>query len=226
MTKLEDCRYVLNSRDVKDSYDFFAYGMETALCYECVTIAHCYELKFCNYCMRSSYLQYCDTCWGCENCFGCIGLKDGKYCIFNKQYSKEEYELLMPQIVEHMKKTPYGNGEPASLRFAVEYGSFFHEKFSIFPYEDTLAQDYFSHSTQEKDVLMPEGVLSLDTLPDLVSDTDFSIAQNIYFCSSEKKPFKFQKRELEFYKKTGVAVPRVSFEQRYLKRNELIPFHY
>jgi len=28
-----------------------------------------------------------------------------KYCILNKQYSKEEYEELVPKIIEHMQKT-------------------------------------------------------------------------------------------------------------------------
>ena len=51
VSNLEDCRYILNSVDVKDSYDFYAYGMKTELCYEAVTIANCYDLKFCNYCM-------------------------------------------------------------------------------------------------------------------------------------------------------------------------------
>jgi hypothetical protein len=28
-----------------------------------------------------------------------------QYCILNKQYTKEEYEELVPKIIEHMKKT-------------------------------------------------------------------------------------------------------------------------
>ncbi len=35
-------------------------------------------------------LLYCDNCRGCSDCFGCIGLSKKQYCIFNKQYSKEE----------------------------------------------------------------------------------------------------------------------------------------
>ena len=84
VSNLEDCRYILNSVDVKDSYDFYAYGMKTELCYEAVTIANCYDLKFCNYCMFSNSLEYCESCWSCEDCFGCIGLKKAKFHIFNK----------------------------------------------------------------------------------------------------------------------------------------------
>ncbi|MDP4008316.1 MAG: hypothetical protein Q8P68_03945 [Candidatus Peregrinibacteria bacterium] len=212
-TELQDCRYVMNARDVKDTYDFYAYGMETELCYECVTIAHCYDLKFCNYVMYSNSLQYCDNCWNCKNCFGCIGLRGGEFCIFNKKYSEKEYFELVGRIIESMKKEG-------------EYGEFFPEKFSLFPYEDTLAQDYFPMETSEKAIINSDDFMSAETIPDLISDIDLSLAENTYFCSIEKKPFKFQKKELEFYKKIGVSVPRVSFEPRYLKRNELIPFPY
>jgi len=31
-------------------------------------------------------------CGNCSDCFGCVGLRDKQYCIWNKQYSKEEYQ--------------------------------------------------------------------------------------------------------------------------------------
>ena len=211
--QIQDSRYILNCRDVKDSYDVYAYGMETELNYECITMAYCYNVMFSVYCIHCSFLRYSDSCWSCENCFGCIGLKNGKFCIFNKQYSEEEYNELVPKIIEHMKSTG-------------EWGEFFPEKFSMFPYEDTIAQDYFPMDSVKKVAIVSDGALMTDTIPDLISDVDVSLAANTYFCPVEQKPFKFQKKELEFYKKIGVAVPRVSFEGRYLKRNELIPFPY
>ena len=38
----------------------------------------------------------------CHHCIGCIGLKNKSYCIFNKQYSKEEWEDLANQIFSQM----------------------------------------------------------------------------------------------------------------------------
>jgi hypothetical protein len=32
------------------------------------------------------------ACFGCTNCFGCINLRNKSNCIFNEQYSKEEYK--------------------------------------------------------------------------------------------------------------------------------------
>jgi len=32
-------------------------------------------------------------------------LKDSEYCILNKQYTKEEYNKLVPKIIEKMRET-------------------------------------------------------------------------------------------------------------------------
>ncbi|MEI8091831.1 MAG: hypothetical protein WCG98_06540 [bacterium] len=37
-----------------------------------------------------------------SNMFGCVGMRDKEYCILNKQYTREEYETLVPQIIEKM----------------------------------------------------------------------------------------------------------------------------
>lgn len=36
-------------------------------------------------------IEYRTRCFDCENCFGCIGLRRKRFCILNKQYSKEDY---------------------------------------------------------------------------------------------------------------------------------------
>ncbi len=65
-----------------------------------------------------------------SNCFLCVNLENKKYCILNKQYSKEEYEVLVPQIIEHMQKTG-------------EWGEFFPVCLSPFGYNETVAQEHF-----------------------------------------------------------------------------------
>ena len=44
-------------------------------------------------------MYYCYTCYACNNCFGCVGLKNKSYCIFNKQYTKEEYGEIVKKII-------------------------------------------------------------------------------------------------------------------------------
>ncbi len=55
----------------------------------------------------SDNLLYCYSSVQSHNCFGCVSAKQNEYCILNKQYTKEQYEELVPKIIEHMIK----NGE-------------------------------------------------------------------------------------------------------------------
>ncbi len=42
--------------------------------------------------------MFCKDCLSCNDCFGCIYLKNKQYCIFNKQYSKDEYLNFIKNI--------------------------------------------------------------------------------------------------------------------------------
>lgn len=48
---------------------------------------------------------YTYNCRNCEYCFGCVGLQYKKYHILNTSYTKEEYEIILPKILEHMTET-------------------------------------------------------------------------------------------------------------------------
>lgn len=208
---LQDCRYLVNTIDTKDSYDVYAYGM-SELCTDCVTIFHDYDLKFCVYTIQSDHMEYCDTCWSCHYCFGCVGLKGKSYCIFNKQYAKEEYFDLVKRIKTKMIEDG-------------EYGEFFPMEFSVFPYEDSMAQDYFPREPKKIAMLAAGTYLDANSLQDDIRDIDLdAIAKNAYLCAETGKLFRFQKQELEFYKKMSLPIPRVSFEARYKRRNKFVPF--
>lgn len=47
-------------------------------------------------------VHYSSICFNSDNLFGCTGMKQNKYCILNKQYTREEYEILVPKIIEKM----------------------------------------------------------------------------------------------------------------------------
>ena len=89
-----------------------------------------------------------------------------------------------------------------------------------------MAQDYFPQTLTQKETLVPAGTLNVDQIPDLVSQIGPELSSQTFFCPVEQKPFKFQSNEIKFYKKVGVALPRLSFEARYRTRNQLIPFPY
>ena len=86
-----------------DAYAF----IDVQNCYEVMSGVDMYNSKFMlwiNHGPNDSL--YCVLCVNnCDNLFGCVGLKNKHYCIFNKQYTKDEYEALVPKIIEHMKKT-------------------------------------------------------------------------------------------------------------------------
>lgn len=61
-------------------------------CYECFWLQNCYQCYFTIMSVESRNLWFCRDCLGCNNCFGCANLRKASYCIFNKQYTKEDYE--------------------------------------------------------------------------------------------------------------------------------------
>jgi len=89
-----------------------------------------------------SFSFYSDNCFNSSNLFWCIWLKNKSYCILNKQYPKEEYESLVPKIIEHMQKTG-------------EWWEFFPSSLSPFWYNETVANEYFP-LTREKVLCHPE----------------------------------------------------------------------
>ena len=81
---------------------------------------------------------YCQHVNACKDCFGCEGLKQKQFCILNKQYTKEEYDRLVPRIIEQMK----ADGE---------WGEFFPIVDSTFGYNETLAQRFYPITKEEAD---------------------------------------------------------------------------
>lgn len=61
-------------------------------CYECVNSIGITNGKYLNECQSCNHCTFCFFCIGCDNCIGCINLRNKQYCIFNIQYSPEEYE--------------------------------------------------------------------------------------------------------------------------------------
>ena len=63
-------------------------------------------------------------------------MKRRKYCIFNKQYTKEDYERLVPAVIEKMQQTG-------------EWGEFFSLDSSPFPYNHSIALDFLPLAKKE-----------------------------------------------------------------------------
>jgi len=213
----EDCVYVQDGLKGKDCYDVcFFDGPE--LCYESTSLIG-YNCRFTNFCRDSQNLTYCDNCHACQNCFGCIGLRNKDNCIFNKQYSKEEYNQTVQKIIQLMQNTN-------------EWGEFFPIKYSLFSYNETLANDYFPITKEqatnlglkyyEKEKNTPSTPTEINIL-DNINNTENSICNNTFTCKISKENYKIIPQELEFYKKMQLPLPRKSpkirNKERFQKRN-------
>lgn len=111
----ENIKYCQDAWFSKDSHD--STEVYNELCYEAEgTIGtRCGFITKTWYAFDSWYL---DLCYNSNNLFGCMALRKKSYCILNKQYSKEEYDALLPKIIEHMKSTKEW-GEFSRIHFFV-----------------------------------------------------------------------------------------------------------
>ncbi|MEK7105374.1 MAG: hypothetical protein AAB865_01690 [Patescibacteria group bacterium] len=74
------------------------------------------QIRFSYLSVQSQNLEYCIHCYNCENCFGCVGLQRKKFCIFNKQYTEDEYWKKLDEIKCRMLDAgEYGEYFPLSM---------------------------------------------------------------------------------------------------------------
>ena len=190
-------------------YDSFSVGPG----YHCLFCGHCWdnvsELLYCMFCMKGSY-----------DLFGCAGMKHNSYCILNKQYTKEQYEALVPKIIEHMRKTK-------------EWGEFFPASMSPFPYNETVAQEHFP---LDRAAAMKKGwqwreikdevpqvtkIIPGSELPASISDIPDDVLNWAIRCEQSSRPFRIVKQELEFYRTHGLPLPRLHPDIRHQRRTKL-----
>ncbi|EKE27949.1 MAG: hypothetical protein ACD_3C00123G0015 [uncultured bacterium (gcode 4)] len=179
-------------------------------------------------------LIYCDACnTNSSYLFGCIGLRNAKYCILNKQYTKEQYEELVPKIIEQMKENK-------------EWWEFFPSSLSPFWYNETIANDYYpierrdaiNHaSTDGKAIfkwsdyekqnwyeweyytpLQISEYKEESVWKELAFKNTTELLRWIMKCEISSKPFRIIKQELEFYIKHNLSIPRRHPDQRHLDR--------
>lgn len=142
VVEVEDSAYCQDVvKGVRDSYDFTVWGDQAEQVYEAVSVGvGCRAVKFSSNCWLAVYdIEYCINCHSSSNLFGCVGLRNKSYCIFNTQYSKDDYFLLREKIILQMNEMPYTDAQGKVFR----YGEFFPPEFSPFAYNETMAQDFF-----------------------------------------------------------------------------------
>ncbi len=218
--QLEDSAYIFNSpRKAFSCYDSI-YVVDSELNYECISSIRQNSHISTMYCWDSNNIFYSDHCFSCSDCFGCIGLRHKKYCILNKQYTKEEYEELAPKIIEYMQNTG-------------EWGEFFPSGLSPFGYNETVANEYypltkeealkkgFKWSDYESPIPKVDKIIPASKLPDDIKDIPDDILNWAIRCEVTNKPYKIIPQELKFYRDHNLPIPRRHPDQRHKDRMSL-----
>ena len=218
--RVEDSKYIYDAADFKDSMDCYesGWGKDSELMYDVHGGNENTRNLFCNTCSNCSDLVYSELCFsGSKSLFGCISMKKKQYCILNKQYSKEEYEMMVSEIIDHMKRTG-------------EWGGFFPPALSPFGYNESAGMEYYPMTTEEAaakkynwtDYEAPkpdiENAVKRSELPDNITKVSNNVLEIAITCETSQRPFRIVKKELEFYRTVGLPLPRKHPDERHKDR--------
>ncbi len=229
---VEDSKYCFLTYlpTTKDCYDYSFYGENSMEVYETIKSGtNLNHVLFSNGCFpEGSSLEYCHYCIGCHDLFGCIGFRNKEYCIFNKQYTKEEYFELREKIIKHMNEMPYKNDRGILYK----YGEFFPIEFSPFTYNESIIQEVFPASKEEA---LKQGyrwreredrnykiTMKNIEIPKDIKEVSESIANEIIECAHSSdnctEAFKVTVEEFKFYKQMNLSLPKYCPNCRHERR--------
>ncbi|OGI89024.1 hypothetical protein A3B01_00395 [Candidatus Nomurabacteria bacterium RIFCSPLOWO2_01_FULL_41_52b] len=211
----ENSKFCFTVRKAVDSYDISFTG-EASECYQVLTMLDSNKVIGSQQIVDSHDVFYSDNCYNCNNIFGCCGLRKKSYCIFNKQYSKVEYEELKGKIIENLEKTG-------------EWGKFFPRELSPFGYNEAIVNEYMPLNKEEalaqgftwKDNIPStkgQGTIEHKNLPKNPEEYNDQLIDEILTCENCQKNFKLINREVNFYKRNKLSLPTQCFNCRHATR--------
>jgi len=234
VSKGENCKY---SQDLigpaRDVYDSTSAGLTLERIYESMSVSmNITDSLFSLVIRNNSFkINYCFALTNCNNCFSCIGLRSKQYCILNKQYTKEEYEKLIPKIIKHMSDMPYIDSKGRIYK----YGEFFPSELSPFCYNETIAQEYFpltkeqaleqGYKWKDKEERNYQIDIKNKDIPDNIKDITDDILGKVIECAHQgecnqqcTEAFKIIPEELQFYQRMNLPLPRLCPNCRHYER--------
>ncbi len=216
----QDCKYGEHVwRNAKNIMDVSTVGRDAQWIYESINNGiSVYHDMFIAIWRDISNCIYCYSCFNSNNLFGCVWLRNKEYCIFNKQYTKTEYEKLVSQIISHMQSN-------------WERWEFFPIQLSPFAYNESIAQEQYPLSQtkilenwykyiDEQNSKIPSSVstITIEEWKQDVESVNDDILQKIILCKQSWKPFRIIKQELDFYKNNNIPVPNKHPDIRHANR--------
>ncbi|MDC0357562.1 hypothetical protein OAO01_02010 [Oligoflexia bacterium] len=220
--ELENCRYCSYIYNASNCMDYTIFGDGSQWIYNCIaTGINCTNNAFCvGAWSGASDNYYCQLISACKNCFGCCGMRSKTYCVFNKQYSKDEYEQLVAKIIKHMQSTG-------------EWGEFFPPSLSPYAFNKTEACLYHPLTKTEalrrgynwKEEAETSRTPETYPIPDRIDQVQNSITSETLQCRATAKSFRIIPQELDFCRSQQIPVPDLCPSERDLSRIERRPPH-
>ena len=223
--------------------DYTYWGRSSELIYETTSVGiQCSNVRFSNESWSQLVnAEYCHNCFSSSDLFGCVGLKNKKYCILNKQYTKEEYEEIIPKIKKQMNDVPFID----KVGRVLKYGEFFPCDMTPFAYNETIAQEFFPKTKEQalKDGYCWIEINKKNYTPSIMGDklsetiiNNDSILNEVIGCIHRGDcneqctvAFKITKDELQFYRANGLPLPELCpncrHYERLSKRNPIKLWH-
>jgi len=233
VTGCDNVRHCFGLVDSKDSMDYTSWGNPGERVYESVSAGRQIgNSKFLNECWDQVIdTEYSMNCHGVTNLFGCIGLRKKEYCILNKQYTKEEYEVMVEKIKKQMEEVPYVDAAGRSYG----YGEFYPVELSMFAYDETTAQEYFPLTKEQaEEVHFPwkqieprkyQVTIEPKDLPERTDDMPEDLAKEIIGCEHSgactqqcTSAFKLLAEDVALSKRTSLPLPRLCPNCRHFER--------
>lgn len=216
ISKSEDSRYIFSSKEVKDCLGTIGYGTKSERLLEVVATGFSSNVIGSYGAENSRDILYSFYISNCNDCIGCDALKNGKHSIFNKEYSKEEYEKIREHIViELTEQGLYGLMIPPEL--------------APFAYNETIAQDNMPLTREEAiaqgfrwedDIQVTKGkeTIAPGQIPDHICDVTDDIVNEVLKCTTCERNYKITAQELLLYRKMTLPIPRKCFYCRHTDR--------